>query len=286
MSENGWCGGGGWSGRAIALLATQKKKRGRARHPPKKRTKATPWWGCRARVRVVRCTASGGAVRCGGGGVWVGKFWGGEEDKDALKRLPPRAMREKPGTLPLRGQYVVGVGRGERGGGNGGGGRGTMDKGKRHNESRQQTNHNSPRGGGVSERDSRSPAEGSLSVADRKALAAAPMQRATICPSPRRPFGRLHTVHMQHMWGRVQRAYGPGWWIRPGGLLIELRPRGRCVGGTRSPEFDSFMPPSRRGWCRVVGAQEGWCRVMGAQEARDPSVPHTTRTLAPCVRGA
>ena len=107
---------------------------------------------------------------------------------------------------------------------------------------RQQTNDNSPRGGGVSERDSRSPAEGSLSVADRKALAAAPMQRATICPSPTRPFGRLHTVHMQHMWGcgvRVQRGYGPGWWEKgrdgTGGL--------RCYLGIMTESSMPTIPP-------------------------------------------
>ena len=49
-------------------------------HPPKKKRaglatlqkkgQATPWWGCRARVHVVRSTASGGAVVPMVGGPW------------------------------------------------------------------------------------------------------------------------------------------------------------------------------------------------------------------------
>ena len=179
----------------------KKKKGAGLATPPKKGQR--PRRGGGAAHACAWCVAQPVGEQCGVGVGVCG--WGnfGEEKRTRTPSsvFPPEPCGKSQARCHSRGQYVVGVGRGERGGGNGGGGRGTMDKGKRHNESRQQTNHNSPRGGGVSERDSRSPAEGSLSVADRKALAAAPMQRATICPSPRRPFGRLHTVHMQHMWG-------------------------------------------------------------------------------------
>ena len=46
------------------------QKKGPGSPPPPKKGQATPWWGCRARVRVVRCTANGGAVVPMVGGPW------------------------------------------------------------------------------------------------------------------------------------------------------------------------------------------------------------------------